>query len=194
MNLKQNLPVQVGFSVFQLAKLRMLEFYYDFLDKYFDRSDYQLLQMDTDSMYLGLSLSNLDLLVKPHLNDEYNKCKHLWFGREDTPENKLRDKREPGLFKLEFEGEGIVALSSKMYFCWGEKEKYSSKGLNRNQNEITKQRYLAALEDEESQIFKNKGFRVVGSTIATYTQEKTGMKLMNDKRQRNGFETTYLDI
>ena len=30
-------PFQVGIAVYQLAKLRMLEFYYDFLDRYFDR-------------------------------------------------------------------------------------------------------------------------------------------------------------
>ena len=29
-------PFQVGISVYQLARLRMLEFYYDFLDRYFD--------------------------------------------------------------------------------------------------------------------------------------------------------------
>ena len=32
---KLNLPLQIGFFVYQNAKLRMLQFYYDFLDKYF---------------------------------------------------------------------------------------------------------------------------------------------------------------
>ena len=32
-------PVQVGIVVYQLAKLRMLEFYYDFLDYFLDRRD-----------------------------------------------------------------------------------------------------------------------------------------------------------
>ena len=30
-------PYQCGIAVYQLAKLQMLEFYYDFLDKYFSR-------------------------------------------------------------------------------------------------------------------------------------------------------------
>ena len=34
---------QVGIAVYQLAKLRMLEFYYDFLDKYIDRRDFELI-------------------------------------------------------------------------------------------------------------------------------------------------------
>ena len=32
-------PYQCGIAVYQLAKLRMLEFYYDFLDKFCDRRD-----------------------------------------------------------------------------------------------------------------------------------------------------------
>ena len=32
-------PYQCGIAVYQLAKLRMLEFYYDFLDNYVDRWD-----------------------------------------------------------------------------------------------------------------------------------------------------------
>ena len=43
---------QCGIAVYQLAKLRMLEFYYDFLDKYFNRRNFELLQMDTDSSYI----------------------------------------------------------------------------------------------------------------------------------------------
>ena len=38
---KQNLPIQIGFAVYQLAKLKMLQFYYDLIDFYFDRVDYQ---------------------------------------------------------------------------------------------------------------------------------------------------------
>ncbi len=31
----------------------MLEFYYDFLDKYVDRRDFELTQTDTDALYMG---------------------------------------------------------------------------------------------------------------------------------------------
>ena len=48
-------PYQCGIAVYQLAKLRMLEFYYDFLDKFCDRRDFELIQMDTDSFYMALS-------------------------------------------------------------------------------------------------------------------------------------------
>ena len=48
-------PFQVGIAVYQMAKLRMLQFYYDFLDRYLDRRDFELIQMDTDSNYMAIS-------------------------------------------------------------------------------------------------------------------------------------------
>ena len=47
-------PYQYGTSVFQLAKLRMLESYYGF-NEYFSRQDFELYYMDTDSFYLAIS-------------------------------------------------------------------------------------------------------------------------------------------
>ena len=134
---KQNLPIQVGFAVYQLAKLKMLEFYYDFIDYYVDRSDFQYCMMDTDSAYLAISSDSLDDVVKPEWRQEFQRNKHLWVGRDDTEENVLYDKRTPGLFKLEYEGDGIISLASKMYYCFGDTDKFSSKGINKKQNELT---------------------------------------------------------
>ena len=58
-------PYQCGIAVYQLAKLRMLEFFNDFLDKYFSRQDFELCYMDTDSFYLAISGDSLDEIVKP---------------------------------------------------------------------------------------------------------------------------------
>jgi hypothetical protein len=41
----------------------------------------------------------------------------------------LNDKITSGLFKVEHQGDVIIALASKMYYC--DKDKYSSKGLNK---------------------------------------------------------------
>ena len=48
-NINLDLPIQLGFFILQYAKLRMLEFYYDFLDSYVDRSDFEYLEMNTVS-------------------------------------------------------------------------------------------------------------------------------------------------
>ena len=57
-------PYQCGIAVYQLAKLRMLEFYYDFLDKYIDRKDFEYIYMDTDSAYFAISGECLRDVVK----------------------------------------------------------------------------------------------------------------------------------
>ena len=130
-----DLPIQIGVAVYSLAKLRMLEFYYDCLDKYIKREDFEMVEMDTDSAYMALAEKNFDELVKPELQEEYEKDKHNWFPRTDTEENIAFDKRKPGLFKVEFEGDGIVALCSKSYFCWSDKKnKFSCKGVNKRTN------------------------------------------------------------
>ena len=47
-SIKFDLNLQVGFMVYQYAKLRMLQFYYDFLDYYIERPLFQYCEMDTD--------------------------------------------------------------------------------------------------------------------------------------------------
>ena len=47
-------PKIVGFFVLQYAKLRMLELYYKFFDKYCDVTKFEELEMDTDLLYVAL--------------------------------------------------------------------------------------------------------------------------------------------
>ena len=56
-------PYQCGIAIYQLAKLCMLDFYYDFLDKYLDRHNFELIQMDTDSMYMAISGTSINVIV-----------------------------------------------------------------------------------------------------------------------------------
>ena len=70
--IKLDLPIQIGYFILQYAKLRMLEFHYDFLDRFIDRSDYQKLYMDTDSSYISISSESLDDLVKPSMKKTFN--------------------------------------------------------------------------------------------------------------------------
>ena len=90
-------PYQCGIAVYQLAKLRMLEFYYDFLDKFCDRRDFELIQMDTDSFYMALSAEDFDDIIKPEMKDLYKEEKKNWLVTDEY------SKRVPGLFKAEFQ-------------------------------------------------------------------------------------------
>jgi len=182
--IKQNMPIQVAFSVLNDAKLRMLEFYYDCIDKYIDRKDYQYMYMDTDSAYMALS-DDFEKLIKPELRKEFEDDKKNWFPRTDTTENKAYDKRKPGLFKIEYEGDGMVALCSKTYYTWGDKEKFLIKGVqyknDRNKEILNKEQYKQCLADKITKDCQNKGFRYIKGkagecgTMKTYEQNKIGL-------------------
>ena len=172
----QNMPIQIASSVFDDSKLRMLQFYYDCIDKYIDRSDFQYIEMDTDSAYMALS-DSFETLIKLQLKEEFERDEHNWFPRTDTAENAKFDKRKPGLFKVEFEGDGMVALCSKTYYVWGSKNKISSKGLQktRNRDILSKETYLNCLHQGETVSAINKGFRFENKTMKTYEQNKIGL-------------------
>ena len=48
-------PILVGFFILQYSKLRMLELYYNFFERFCDVNKFEELEMDTDSLYLALS-------------------------------------------------------------------------------------------------------------------------------------------
>ena len=48
-------PIVVGFFILQYAKLRILELYFNFFDRYCDVTKFGELEMDTDLLYLALS-------------------------------------------------------------------------------------------------------------------------------------------
>ena len=114
-------PYQCGITVYQLAKLRILGFYYDVLDKYIDRSDFELCYIDTDSFYLALSGNSLDDIVKASLKKEYLSDKTNSLATDKF------SKRTPGLFKPEFVGTRGVWLTAKCYLVQNEEEMYTNK-------------------------------------------------------------------
>ena len=171
-------PFQVGIVVYQLAKLRMLQFYYEFLDHYLDRRDFELIQMDTDSMYFALSHEKLEDAIKPGYEAQFKEDKNLWLAWDKW------SNREPGLFKLEKQGARAIALCSKCYYVEGEvagQAKVSSKGVNKRQNQLRWERYERALEGRRD-LATNRGFRMHNGAMYTYEQRKLGLSAYYDKR------------
>ncbi|XP_072019713.1 uncharacterized protein [Amphiura filiformis] len=83
--IRHDLPIQIGFFVYQYAKVRVLQFYYDCLDVYIDRSDFELVQMDTDLAYLAIAGDSFESLVKPELRDVFEGEK--WFPSTNMEEH-----------------------------------------------------------------------------------------------------------
>ena len=81
-------PFQFCIAVFQLAKLWRLELYYDFLEKYVCRQDFELCYMVTDSFYSAVSGDSLDKIVRPEAR--------IWGWKEELARNRriLREKKQ----------------------------------------------------------------------------------------------------
>jgi hypothetical protein len=128
---------------------------------------------------------DFEKLIKPELRKEFEQDKKNWFPRTDTLENEDYDKRKPGLFKIEYEGDGMVALCSKTYYTWGSKDKFSIKGVqyknDRNKEILNKEQYKLCLMEKITKDCQNKGFRYVKGkagecgTMNTYEQNKIGL-------------------
>ena len=215
-----DLPLQIGYFVYQYAKLRMLQFQFDFVDFYLSRSDYQLCEMDTDSLYMALSTSRLDDAVRPELRQHFYQNYHHWFPSPSCDQHRALfvrqslqslsfspcdrclarlkyDQRTPGLFKTEFTGDGIVALCSKTYFCFGSRgTKRSHKGLSKAQNSLTVSDFSRVLETQTSSGGVNTGFRTDGTTMYTYTQQRNSLSFLYIKRKvhADGVSTSPLDV
>lgn len=203
---KADLPLQMSFFVYGYAKLRILQFYHDFLIKYIPKEFFELLEMDTDSLYMGIvadiskynDYNILDSMVRPELMDDYLKHKGEFLTLDDS------QMRVPGLFKVEWKGDQMIGLRSKLYYCFSVqgKCKASHKGAQKaafnaiapTENEKLGV-YRKALEGDSISV-KNKGFRVMGNTMVSYSQERSAFKCANDKRYRlpGGVRTIPLSI
>ena len=65
------------FCVPEYAKLPMLQFYSDFLDKHIDRSDFEHCEMDTDSAYIAISGESVEDLVKAEMMHEFENDNYV---------------------------------------------------------------------------------------------------------------------
>ena len=216
-----DLPIQIGFMVYQYAKLKMLSFYYDFILKYIDLRDFEMCEMDTDSLYFALSSDNLDAAVKKDMLREYFSERHLWLPSDscddphhrnqyvtaktyDLPwlplpcclERRQWDKRTPGLFKVEWEGNEMISLNSKCYMGSGQESKTSCKGVVQKQNLLDLETFQGVLKSEEPHMVVNRGFKVVDHHVVTYNQRKRGLNYHYIKRKtcEDGVSTLPLDI
>jgi hypothetical protein len=115
---------------------------------------------------MALSAASLEEVIKPDMQQRYQMEKKNWFPRTDTPQFAAYDKRTPGLFKTEFTGDGMIALCSKTYFCFGVEDKFSCKGVNRKTNNVTKERYMDVLLPKKSGTFFGPIFCGTGSRVS----------------------------
>ena len=101
-----DLPIQLGYHILQLAKLRMLQFRFDFLETYCGASNFEYLEMDTDSAYMAIAGIHLEDIVHPSMRSTLHQQKMAqchdrgfqasdgFFPRECCPKHIAFDKRK----------------------------------------------------------------------------------------------------
>ena len=110
---------------------------------YVERPLFQYCEMDTDSAYIVLTGNTIGDIVMPDRRQHYFRDRSAWLPAEccykhedDYVQTRLAglpwtateaccvarkayDKRTPGLFKIEWRGDGFVRLcSNKTYYCF----------------------------------------------------------------------------
>ena len=161
------------------SKLRMLEFYYNCIDRFVDRTDFQYVE-------IARIWRSLKSILKPGMekefweeyrmlfprracvshNSEFIDCMlsgGTWVQGECCKQITKHDSRTPGLFKEEYKGTGAVALNSKTYVCRDSiksTSKASSKGINKRLNVQTADVYKGVLQTRHPFTVINRGFVV----------------------------------
>lgn len=207
-----DLPTHLSYFILQYAKLRILQFYYDCVDTYLERSNFCSIEMDTDSLYLTLNARSFRDAVKHSMKATYDRALLAfcydneiegngvvhWFARTCCPHHTAIDLRTPGLFKVEFEGTEMIALSPKTYIVTSllrNETKYSSKGVNKT-DIFPLSKLKAALFDKKTGYAINRGMRPFNITIYSYHQNKSAFSYLYCKRivLDDGFSTKPLDL
>ena len=195
-----DLPIQLGFTILQLAKLRMLQFYYDFLQAACIPKRFQMTEMDTDAFYMALAGPDFESIMKndairerfhnalrvDNCNDsEYGPDQGHMLPRECCAKHSAYDARTPGLFKLEATGTEMISLCSKTYSlkttdggC-----KFSSKGLNKNALSDPHATYKQVLETGIAASGRNRGIKTQNHAVITYEQDRQAINYFYCKRQ-----------
>ena len=194
-----DLSIHIGVFILNYAKLRILEFCFDFLDYYLPHENFQIIEMDTDRNYLGITAENVEDLIKPELKEQFERDKHNWFVTPRAPQGKRTNR----LLKVEFKADKMIGLCSKSHcpetFATDTtpgQVKFSMKGVNKRQFKNPVPHYEHVLKTKENFRACNQGIRANDQTVTTYKQYKNTMTYFYPERKvlEDGRSTVPLDI
>ena len=100
----------------------------------------------------------------------------------------FRSKRTPGLFKVEFQGTGIIALNAKTYHCFGNgNSKTSCKGVMKHINDFQKQEFMSTLLSKHPIYGVYSHIMMKNNQLVSYSQIESGLSFIYTKRQVNEY-------
>ena len=175
-------PIYLGFSVLELSKLLMYEFYYHKLQPYYG-DKIKLHYMDTDSFILSIKTGDL-------INDlEYFKDDFDF--SELDPSHELYNsinKKVIGKMKIEtspiIELDNFVALRSKSYsFSYGSAQKLTQKSKQKGiQHTPIYSQFINSLFNSETTTATNYSIRSNTHNLTVQKQDKLALNPFDDKR------------
>lgn len=184
-----NKPIYVGFTILEMAKLTMLEFYYDTIIKYYGPERLRLLYTDTDSFVLSIKLRQIGEDWRIEASEKLGN----FFDFSNLPENhpsfSVANKGVLMKFKDEAAGKNIVewiGLKSKMYAMRLDDnvEVRKAKGIKK-----CAVRKKLTFDDYKKALFEGKTFLTTFSGIRSYQQKlytvfisKLSLSAFDDKR------------
>ena len=172
-SIKFTKPIYVGFSVLELSKLLMYEWYYDKMQPYFGEDNLELHYLDTDSFIFS---------IKPikNLIEDLKYFKEDFDFSDLDPSHELYstdNKKAIGKLKLETSPEldldEAVFLRSKSYSLISEQNRsqYKHKGVQ-DHNKYTLEGYKYCLENIEIKYGVNYSFRSNKHEITLVKQKR----------------------
>lgn len=108
--------IQVGVEILNAAKARLLQWYKDFIIKFFDPRSWMAIGTDTDSFILAFQHEDLERNVKKEMREEFRKEIHNFLVPEEQDPAYKKLRCAPELCKTQV-GDGLaaVALNAKCY-------------------------------------------------------------------------------
>jgi len=177
-----NKPVYTGFTVLELSKLLMFQFWYHCLKPLYG-DKVRLLYTDTDSLIIHVETEDVYMDMKKH---------EEWFDFSDYPRDhpcfSATNKKVPGKMKDELNGELIlefVAVRAKLYSVLTETgNKKKAKGVNKNitKTELTHEDYVQCVEDCRRQEHQMLQIRSKKHKLYTLSLTKTTLNPLDTKR------------
>ena len=90
----------------------------------------------------------------------------------------------------------MIALNSKTYYAWGQKDKVSTKGLSKTINNMGGEDFERVLATKNKGGGVNRGFVVKNNSLILYEQQRDALNYFYPKRQvqEDGISTMPLLI
>ena len=181
--MNQNKPIAVGFSILDMSKTYIYQFFYEYMEPTYGHENLRLHMTDTDSFIFGVYTEDLYKDMKKEM-DRYDFSDYP----KEHSLHSIINKKVLGKMKDETCGipiKQIIGLRSKMYsMISGKYEKKTAKGISRTtlEKNIVHEDYVRTLNEGVTMRHNNKSIQQDEHTIVSREQNKISLSAYDDKR------------